>query len=102
MNSANWTNKWVLLLIAGLVIQAIFYPYIAFLKPEGFVSHLYFYDVSLIAFISLGIQVIGFLIIMNKTKDEDPSIYGQGRPFQHKLREEDTELADRKPTYAED
>ncbi|TFG11834.1 hypothetical protein EU537_11285 [Candidatus Thorarchaeota archaeon] len=102
MKPANWTNKWILTFIAGLVIQAIFYPYIAFIKPEEFVSHLYFYDVSLIAFISLGVQIIGFLIIMDKTKDDDPSIYGQGRPFQHKLREEDEKPAERKPTYAED
>ena len=101
MNTANWTNKWILAFIAGLAIQAIFYPYIAFLKPEDFASHLYFYDVCTIAFFSLAVQVVGFLIIMSKTKDEDPSIYGQGRPFQHKLREEDTDLADRKPTYAE-
>ncbi|MFW9909844.1 MAG: hypothetical protein ACFFEF_14855 [Candidatus Thorarchaeota archaeon] len=101
MASKNWTNKWVLSYLAGLIIQAIVYPLIAFLKPPEFVSHTYFFDVALIALGSIIIQVIGFAVIMNKTKNEDPAIYGQGRPFQHKLREEDVDLATRKPTNAE-
>ncbi len=99
--ASNWTNKWVLLLLFGLLIQTIIYPVIAFLKPVAFAGHLYFYDVCIIAFISLIIQYFGFGIIMSKTKNEDPEIYGQGRPFQHKLREEDHEVADRKPTHAD-
>ena len=87
--------------LTGLIIQAIVYPLIAITKPAFFVNHLYFYDVLLIALASLVFQVIGFGIIMNKTKDMDPSIYGQGRPFKHKLREEDEEEATRKPTFAE-
>ncbi len=87
--------------IAGLVLQAIIYPFIALSKPADFVSHLYFYDVALIAIGSLIFQVFGFVIIMKKTQHDDPAIYGQGRPFQHKLREEDEEAATRKPTFAE-
>ena len=99
MVSQNWTNKWVLMYMAGLVLQAIIYPIIAIMKPVDFVGHLYFYDVILIALASLVVQIIGFGIIMNKTKDMDPAIYGQGRPFKHKLREEDEEEATRKPTF---
>ncbi len=99
--SNNWTNKWILMYIAGLVVQAIIYTVIAITKPAEFADHLYFYDVALIAFGSLIFQVFGFGIIMNKTKDDDPAIYGQGRPFKHKLREEDEEEATRKPTFTE-
>jgi len=96
---SNWTNKWVLMLMAGIVIQAIAYSIIGVLKPSDFAIHPFFFDVAMIAFASLVIQVGGFVVIMSKTKDEDPAIYGQGRPFQHKLREEDEELATRKPTF---
>jgi hypothetical protein len=96
MVSSNWTNKWVLMLIAGILIQAIVYPLIwAF---ELF-DHLFLNEVILIGIASVGVQAIGFFVIMGKTRDMDPEIYGQGRPFQHKLREEDEELADRKPTF---
>lgn len=87
--------------LAGLILQAILYPIIAITKPEFLANHPYFFDVAIIAIASLAIQVVGFGIIMNKTKDMDPAIYGQGRPFQHKLREEDEDVADRKPTQAE-
>ena len=87
--------------MVGLILQAVLYTILAITKPVDFVAHLYFFDVMLIAFGSLIVQVIGFGIIMNKTKDTDPAIYGQGRPFQHKLREEDEDVADRKPTQAE-
>ena len=100
MANQNWTNKWILMYMAGLVIQAIIYTFIAVTKPVDFESHLYFYDVALIAFGSIIFQILGFGMIMKKTKDEDPAIYGQGRPFKHKLREEDEEEATRKPTYA--
>ncbi|MHA1925497.1 MAG: hypothetical protein ACXABV_04695 [Candidatus Thorarchaeota archaeon] len=99
MASSNWTNKWVLALIAGIVIQIITYTFIAFTKPADFISHPFFYDVALIGFLSLAVQIGGFAIIMSKTKDADPAIYGQGRPFRHKLREEDEEEATRKPTF---
>ncbi|MFW9848543.1 MAG: hypothetical protein ACFFF4_05350 [Candidatus Thorarchaeota archaeon] len=101
MVSPHWTNKWVLMYIVGLILQLILYPFIALTKPEFLVSHLYFYDVMVIAIISMVVQIIGFGIIMNRTKDMDPSIYSQGRPFRHKLREEDEEVATRKPTQAE-
>ena len=101
MASANWTNKWIVMFIFALAIQAVLYPLIAITKPAAFVSHLYFFDVVLIAFVSLIVQVVGFAIIMSKTKNEDPAIYGQGRPFQHKLREEDEDVASRKPTFTE-
>jgi hypothetical protein len=100
MVSSNWTNKWVVMYLAGLIIQAIVYTLVAVLKPEDFVSHDFFYDVALVALGSIIVQFIGFGVIMSKTKNEDPAIYGQGRPFQHKLREEDEEEATRKPTYA--
>jgi len=99
VEKSNWTNKWVLMLMAGIVIQAIAYSIIGVLKPSDFAIHSFFFDVAMIAFASLVIQVSGFVVIMSKTKDEDPAIYGQGRPFQHKLREEDEELATRKPTF---
>ena len=101
MVAPNWTNKWIVMYIAGLVLQSILYPFIAITKPEFLVDHLYFYDVMIIAFVSLVIQVVGFGIIMNKTKDMDSAIYGQRRPFRHKLREEDEVVATRKPTQAE-
>lgn len=95
---SNWTNKWVLMLLIGIILQAVIYPTVWFLQLY---EHEYFLDVFLISIVSLIIQVAGFGIIMNKTKDADPSLYGQGRPFQHKLREEDEELATRKPTFAD-
>ncbi len=101
MVSANWTSKWILMYLVGLILQAIFYPLIAIIKPAPFADHLYFYDVMIIAFGSIIAQFIGLGIIMSKTKDEDPALYGQGRPFKHKLREEDEVEADRKPTFAE-
>jgi len=100
MANQNWTNKWILMYMAGLIIQAIIYTIIAVTKPADFVSHLYFFDVALIAIGSIIFQTIGFGIIMKKTKEEDPAIYGQGRPFKHKLREEDEDAATRKPTVA--
>ena len=99
MAKQSWTNKWILMYMAGLIIQVITYTIIAVTKPTDFVSHLYFYDVALIAIGSIIFQILGFGIIMKKTKDEDPAIYGQGRPFKHKLREEDEEEATRKPTF---
>ncbi|MFQ5833628.1 MAG: hypothetical protein ACE5H4_13050 [Candidatus Thorarchaeota archaeon] len=100
MGTANWTNKWVLMLLAGIIIQIVAYSFIVFFKPAGFISHEFFYDVSLITLVSIAIQIGGFGVIMSKTNNMDASIYGQGRPFQHKLREEDKELATRKPTSA--
>ncbi len=95
---SNWTNKWILMLLAGIIIQIIVYPAVWFL---GIFDHDYFPEVFLISIISIVIQTVGFGVIMSKTKDQDPAIYGQGRPFQHKLREEDEIVASRKPTYAE-
>ena len=83
----------------GIVLQIITYSFIAFAKPADFIIHPFFYDVALIGFISLAVQIGGFAVIMSKTKDADPAIYGQGRPFRHKLREEDEEEATRKPTF---
>jgi hypothetical protein len=92
----NWTNKWVLMLLLGILIQAIIYPSVWIME---LFSHDYFPDVFVISLVSLAIQCGGFITIMNKTKDMDPTIYGQGRPFQHKLREEDEDVATRKPTF---
>ena len=94
--TSNWTNKWVLMLLIGIIIQLILYPTIWVLQ---LFSHEYFPDVFVISLISLVIQIGGFYTIMNKTKGMDPQIYGQGRPFQHKLREEDDDVATRKPTF---
>jgi hypothetical protein len=94
--AGNWTNKWVLLLILGLLIQAIVYPTVWIFQ---IFTHEYFIDVFVISLASLIVQIGGFFTIMNKTKDMDPEIYGQGRPFQHKLREEDEGVATRKPTF---
>ena len=96
MASGNWTNRWVLILIVGILIQVIIYPTVWIFQ---IFSHEYFPDVFLISLISLVIQIGGFYTIMNKTKGMDPAIYGQGRPFQHKLREEDEDVATRKPTF---
>ena len=96
MANPNWTNKWVLMLAAGIIIQAIVYP---ILWLYGTFSHAYFAEVMLICIGSVCIQSIGFFVIMGKTRGMDPAFYGEGRPFQHKLREEDDELATRKPTF---
>ncbi|MHA2042237.1 MAG: hypothetical protein ACW975_10270 [Candidatus Thorarchaeota archaeon] len=88
MATSNWTNKWVLALILGIILQIVTYSFIALTKPVDFISHPFFYDVALIGFLSLAVQIGGFAVIMSKTKDADPVIYGQGRPFRHKLREE--------------
>ena len=93
---SNWTNKWVLMLLIGIIIQVILYPTIWILQ---LFSHEYFPDVFVVTLISLAIQIGGFYTIMSKTKGMDPQIYGQGRPFQHKLREEDDDVATRKPTF---
>ncbi|MFW9835048.1 MAG: hypothetical protein ACFFEK_13705 [Candidatus Thorarchaeota archaeon] len=94
--AGNWTNKWVLLLILGILIQVIVYPTVWIFQ---IFTHEYFIDVFVISIASLAVQIGGFYTIMNKTKDMDPDIYGQGRPFQHKLREEDEGVATRKPTF---
>jgi hypothetical protein len=86
------------MLLIGIILQIIIYPTVWFLQ---LFEHDYFFEVFIISIISIAIKVVGFGIIMNKTKDEDPSLYSQGRPFKHKLREEDEELATRKPTFAE-
>lgn len=96
MVNANWTNKWVLMLLAGIIIQAIVYPVVGLFQ---LFTHEYFAEVILICIGSVGVQAIGFLVIMGKTRGMDSAIYGQGRPFQHKLREEDEDLATRKPTF---
>jgi len=97
MTNSNWTNRWVLMLLAGIVLQAIIYPLVWVFQ---LFSHLYFPEVFVITIASVIIQAIGFSVIMYKTRGQDPAIYGQGRPFQHKLREEDEVVASRKPTYA--
>ncbi|MFX1330238.1 MAG: hypothetical protein ACFE9W_01655 [Promethearchaeota archaeon] len=99
MASSNWTNKWIVALMIGILLQVITYSFIAFTKPTDFTIHPFFYDVALISLISVAVQIGGFAIIMSKTKAADPAIYGQGRPFRHKLREEDEEEATRKPTF---
>ncbi len=96
MASGNWTNKWVLILILGILIQLIIYPAVWVFQ---LFTHDYFPDVVLISLISIVIQIGGFYTIMNKTQGMDPAIYSQGRPFQHKLREEDEDVATRKPTF---
>ncbi len=79
------------------MIQAIVYPTVWLYQVF---NHPYFPEVFVISLASVIVQAIGFVIIMMKTHDADPAIYGQGRPFQHKLREEDETVATRKPTYA--
>jgi hypothetical protein len=86
------------MLIIGIILQAVIYPTVWFLQ---LFEHEYFFDVFLISIGSLVVQIIGFAIIMNNTKDADPTLYGQGRPFRHKLREEDEEVASRKPTFTD-
>ena len=86
------------MLLIGIILQIVIYPTVWFLQ---LFEHEYFFEVFIISIISIVIQVAGFGIIMNKTKDADPSLYGQGRPFRHKLREEDEDLATRKPTFTE-
>lgn len=85
------------MLLAGIIVQAFAYPTIWFFR---LFSHEYFTEVFLISMAALVVQIIGFTAIMSKTRNEDPTIYGQGRPFKHKLREEDIEEATRKPTSA--
>ena len=96
MVATNWTNKWVLMMLTGIVIQAIVYPYVWFTQ---LFEHEFFPEVFVIGIVSVVVQVIGFATIMSKTRDADPALYGQGRPFQHKLREEDETVATRKPTF---
>jgi hypothetical protein len=96
--AGNWTSKWVLILMLGILIQVVIYPTVWILQ---LFTHEYFPDVFVISLISLVIQIGGFYTIMSKTKGMDPAIYGQGRPFQHKLREEDEDVATRKPTFDE-
>ena len=96
MAKSNWTNKWVLMLLIGIIIQAIVYPLVWLFD---IFAHDYFTEVILICMGSVGVQAIGFFVIMSKTRGMESTIYNQGRPFQHKLREEDDELATRKPTF---
>lgn len=93
----HWKNKWILMLLAGIVIQAVAYPASWLLQMF---QHNYFFEVFVVGVVSVLIQIAGFVTIMVKTADKHPSIYGQGRPFQHKLREEDEQLATRKPTFS--
>ncbi len=96
MALANWTNKWVVMLAAGILLQVIAYPYVWFFQVF---EHSFFLEVFVIGLVSVAIQLGGFFVIMLKTHDIDPSCYHQGRPFRHKLREEDETLATRKPTF---
>ncbi len=96
MGASRLANIWILMLVAGIIIQAVVYPLTWLFQ---LFVHDFFNEVFVICIISVIIQTIGFLIIIMKTRDQDPKIYSQGRPFRHKLREEDTEVATRKPTY---
>ena len=88
------------MLLVGIIIQVVVYPAIIVLDAfSSSASHDYMYSVFLIGIVSVIIQIVGFAVIMNKTKSDDPAIYSQGRPFRHKLREEDDETATRKPTF---
>jgi hypothetical protein len=87
------------MLLTGIILQLILYPMIWILQLPFFSVHEYFPDVFVVTLVSLMIQIGGFYTIMNKTKGMDPQIYSQGRPFQHKLREEDEDVATRKPTF---
>ncbi len=98
MLSQNLKNQWVLLLITGIVLQAIIYPTVWIFQ---LFDHAYFLEVFVISILSVIVQTIGLGVILSKTMYEDPSIYGQGRPFRHKLREEDQKPASRKPTADE-
>ncbi|NWF95960.1 MAG: hypothetical protein HXY34_07425 [Candidatus Thorarchaeota archaeon] len=96
--ASNFLNRWVLLLLGGIVIQTFVYP-VAWVFQ--LFSHAYFLEVFIIGVVSVGVQLVGFLVIVSKTRGADPAIYSQGRPFKHKLREEDEAAATRKPTYSE-
>lgn len=96
MVSSKLTNIWILMLIAGIIIQAVVYPFVWTLQ---LFVHDFFPEVFVIGIASVMVQVIGFFVIIIKTRHEDSSIYSQGRPFKHKLREEDTDVATRKDTY---
>ncbi len=97
---SNWTNKWVIMLLLGIIIQTVIYPAIFIMGTfVGSPSYDYMFSVFLIGMVSIIIQIIGFAVIMNQTKDTDPALYSQGRPFRHKLREEDEVPATRKPTF---
>ncbi len=96
MVSSKLTNIWILMLVAGIIIQTVVYPFVWTLQ---LFVHDFFFEVFVIGIVSLVIQVIGFLVIIIKTRKEDASIYSQGRPFKHKLREEDADVATRKETY---
>jgi hypothetical protein len=98
MLTQNLKNRWVLLLIIGIILQAVIYPTVWIFQ---LFEHAYFVEVFAISIVSVIVQTIGLGVILSKTADEDPSIYGQGRPFRHKLREEDETAASRKPTAAE-
>jgi hypothetical protein len=88
------------MLLIGIILQIVLYPLIFVMDLYAdSASYEYIFSVFLIGVVSVVVQVGGFVVIMNKTKDEDPAIYGQGRPFRHKLREEDDEAATRKPTF---
>ncbi|MBS3794962.1 MAG: hypothetical protein KGY80_08695 [Candidatus Thorarchaeota archaeon] len=98
MLTQNLKNRWVLLLITGIILQAVIYPTVWIFQ---LFEHAYFVEVFVISIASVVVQTIGLGVILSKTADEDPAIYGQGRPFKHKLREEDEKPASRKPTAAE-
>jgi hypothetical protein len=98
MLSKNLKNRWVLLLITGIILQAVIYPTVWIFQ---LFEHAYFVEVFVISIFSVIVQAIGLGVILSKTANEDPSIYGQGRPFRHKLREEDEKPASRKPTAAD-
>ena len=83
-------------MMTGIAIQAVVYPYVWFTQ---LFEHEFFLEVFVIGIVSVVIQVSGFFTIMSKTRDADPALYSQGRPFQHKLREEDEDVATRKPTF---
>ena len=79
------------MLVIAIIIQAVMYPAIWLLQPAAFTAHTYFLEVIILCMGSVIMQTIGFGVIMSKTKGMDPVLYGQGRPFRHKLREEDEE-----------
>ncbi len=70
-------EKWTWILLISIIIQAVLY---AIIPIYGLTTHEALIKVAGAGEFSVFLQVIGYIVILRKTKDMDTSIYRRGRP----------------------
>lgn len=70
-------EKWTWILLISIIIQAILY---AVIPLYGLTTHEALIKVASAGEFSVVLQIIGYYMILSKTKGMDTSIYSRGRP----------------------